>query len=72
MNSLAPRRARRRSGGAVSRPSPLSTMKRSGWKVVSAVISVEMGRAHVTPTPSRTSLAAATRFAGVMRLIVPS
>jgi hypothetical protein len=72
MNSPAPRRARRRSGGAVSRPSPLSTMKRMTWKVVSAVMSVTIGRAPVTATPSSTSRAAAARLAGVIRLIVPS
>ena len=47
-------------------------MKRSGWNVVSAVMSVTMGRAQVTLTPSRTRPAAAIRLAGVIRLIVPS
>ncbi|HEY7254187.1 MAG TPA: hypothetical protein VIG37_27120 [Methylomirabilota bacterium] len=56
----------------MSRPSPESTMKRMGCTVVSAVISVVMGRAHETLSPWVTSRAAAWRFAGVMRLIVPS
>src|SRR5687768_1087606 len=72
MNSAAPRRSSTRSGGAVSRPSPLSTMKRSGWNDVSAVISLLIGREQLTDTPSRTSPAARTRWAGVMKLSVPS
>src|SRR5438876_5607440 len=47
-------------------------MKRMGWTVVSAVISVDQGRAQVTLTPSFTRRAAATRFSGVIRLTVPS
>src|ERR1700675_4130734 len=47
-------------------------MKRMPWTVVSAVISVDHGRAQVTLTPSRTSFAAAARFWEVIRLIVPS
>src|SRR5262245_54444465 len=72
MNSDAPRRSMIRSGDAVSRPSPESTMNRIGWNVVSAVISVATGREHVTETPSVTSLAARTRASGVMRFRVPS
>src|SRR5262245_32641874 len=72
MNSAAPRRSSWRDRGAVSRPSPLSTMKRSGWTVVSAVISVEIGRAQRTGTPSFTSAAARARCAGVMRFRVPN
>src|SRR5206468_2375633 len=48
-------------------------MKRTGWIVVSALISlVTIGRAQLTGTPSCTSAAARLRRAGVMRLIVPS
>src|SRR3989442_2940244 len=48
-------------------------MKRRGWIVVSALISlVTIGRAQLTGTPACTSAAARLRFAGVMRLIVPS
>ena len=72
MNSAAPRRCRRRSGESVSRPSPESTMKRIGCTVVSAAMSVAMGRAQLTLTPSVTSRAAATRLAGVIRFTVPS
>src|SRR3990172_2820462 len=72
MNSAAPRRWRIRSFESWSRPSPESTMKRMGWTVVSAVISVVHGRAQVTLRPSMTSFAAAARFAGVIRLTVPS
>src|SRR5262245_7625561 len=72
MNSAAPRRSRMRSRLAVSRPSPLSTMKRIGWKLVSAVMSVEIGREQLTDTPSCTSAAARLRFSGVMKLSVPS
>src|SRR3990172_2536289 len=72
MNSAAPRRWRIRSFESWSRPSPESTMKRMGWTVVSAVISVVHGRAQVTLMPSFTSFAAAARFAGVIRLTVPS
>ena len=72
MNSDAPRRWMARSGLTASRPSPESTMKRRGWKVVSGVMSVAMGRAQVTLTPSFTSRAAACRLAGVIRLMVPS
>ena len=72
MNSEAPRRSRARSGETVSRPSPESTMNRSGWNVVSAAMSVRMGRAQVTLSPSVTRRAAAWRLAGVTRLIVPS
>src|SRR3990170_2049824 len=72
MNSAAPRRWRIRSLESWSLPSPESTMKRMGWTVVSAVISVDQGRAQVTLTPSVTRRAAAARFAEVIRLIVPS
>ncbi len=51
----------------MSRPLPESTMKRMGWKVVSGVMSVAIGRAHVTLSPWVTS-----RLAGVIRLLVPS
>src|SRR6266536_5248082 len=47
-------------------------MKRMGWTVVSAVISVLQGRAQVTLAPSFTRRAAAARFSGVIRLTVPS
>ena len=47
-------------------------MKRMPCTVVSAVISVLQGRAQVTETPSFTRRAAAARFSGVMRLMVPS
>src|ERR1700682_4180110 len=47
-------------------------MKRMGWTVVSGVISVLQGRAQVTLTPSFTRRAAAARFSGVTRLMVPS
>src|SRR5262249_37431539 len=43
INSAAPRRTRRRSGGSVSRPSPLSTIYLCTWYVMSGVISVVMG-----------------------------
>jgi hypothetical protein len=59
MNSAAPRRCSARSAETVSRPSPESTMKRMGWTVVSAVISVLMGRAQETLSPWVTSRAAA-------------
>src|SRR5438128_2637004 len=72
MNSAAPRRSSKGSGEQLSRPSPLSTMKRIGWNVVSAAMSVPIGRAHVTGTPSWTSRAACTRLAGVIRFSVPS
>src|SRR5712691_797714 len=72
MNSEAPRRSSTRSGEQASRPSPLSTMKRIGWNVVSAAMSVPIGRAHVTGTPSWTSRAACTRLAGMIRFRVPS
>src|ERR1700752_568068 len=72
MNSAAPRRCRARSGDTVSRPSPESTMKRMGWTVVSAAMSVVMGRAHVTLSPWVTRRAACWRLAGVIRLMVPS
>src|SRR6185436_20616336 len=72
MNSAAPRRCKRRSGESVSRPSPESTMKRIGCTVVSAAMSVTMGRAQLTLTPSVTSRAAAMRLAGVIRFTVPS
>jgi hypothetical protein len=72
MNSAAPRRCRARSGEMVSRPSPESTMKRIGWTVVSAVMSVVIGRAQVTLWPWVTRRAAAWRLAGVIRLTVPS
>src|SRR5262245_35842970 len=72
MNSDAPRRSMSRSGDAVSRPSPESTMNRIGWNVVSALLSVATGRAHVTDTPSVTRPAARTRACGVMRFRVPS
>src|SRR5262249_42371649 len=48
MNSEAPRRSSTRSGEQASRRSLLSTMNRIVWKVVSAAISVVIGRAHVT------------------------
>jgi hypothetical protein len=41
-------------GGSVSRPSPLSTVKRIGWNDLSAVMSVEIGREQLTDTPSFT------------------
>src|SRR3972149_4839532 len=66
MNSEAPRRSSWRSGEAVSRPSPESTMKRMGWKVVSGAMSVAMGRAQVTLTPSRTGLAWRGRGHGLL------
>ncbi len=47
-------------------------MKRSGCTVVSAVMSVVIGRAQVTLTPALTRRAAAWRRAGVIRLTVPS
>src|SRR5436853_6585777 len=73
MNSAAPRRCRMRSDESWSRPSPESTMKRTGWIVVSALISlVTIGRAQLTGTPSCTSAAARLRLAGVIRFIVPS
>src|SRR5438093_3337523 len=72
MNSAAPRLCRFRSRGAVSRPSPLSTMKRIGCTVVSAVMSVEIGREQLTDTPSLTSAAARLRWAGAMKFTVPS
>src|SRR5438128_1748482 len=40
MNSAAPRRCRMRSDESWSRPSPESTMNRTGWIVVSALISL--------------------------------
>jgi len=72
MNSAAPRRCRMRSSESVSRPSPLSTMKRMGCTVVSALISVVIGREQLTDTPSLTSAAARLRWAGVMKFTVPS
>ena len=47
-------------------------MKRRGWTVVSAVMSVVIGRAQVTLSPVVTRRAAAWRRAGVTRLTVPS
>ena len=48
-------------------------MNRTGWIVVSALISlVTIGRAQLTGTPSWTSAAARLRLAGVIRFIVPS
>ena len=47
-------------------------MKRMGWTVVSAAMSVVIGRAHVTLSPWVTSRAACWRLAGVIRLMVPS
>jgi hypothetical protein len=47
-------------------------MKRRGWTVVSAVMSVVIGRAQVTLSPVVTRRAAAWRRAGVIRLTVPS
>ena len=51
MNSAAPRRELRRSRGSVSRPSPLSTMNRCTWLVMSGAMSVVMGRAQLTVSP---------------------
>ena len=72
MNSAAPRRCSTRSSESVSRPSPLSTMNRIGCTVVSAVMSVEIGREQLTDTPSLTSDAARLRWVGVMKFTVPS
>src|SRR3977135_1183099 len=47
-------------------------MKRIGCTDVSAASSGAQGRAQVTLTPSLTSRAAAARFSGVIRLMVPS
>jgi hypothetical protein len=48
-------------------------MNRTGWIVVSALISlVTIGRAQLTGTPSWTRAAARLRRAGVIRFIVPS
>ena len=71
MNSDAPRRTSFRSGGSVSRPSPLSTMYRCTWKVTSGVISVVIGRAQLTVSPSCTRDAACVRLAGVIRFRHP-